>query len=254
MVVIGPKPMKFSDLAYDDTYVADVLFPIRSGKEATVFCCRAQPHTGLSLVAAKVYRPVESRMFRNDALYQQGRHIKDARMRRAFRNKSRTGRRVQYSGWVSSEYETMCILHGCGAAVPKPYTQTHSTIIMEYIGDTDQPAPMLNQIHLPRRESKKLYTKLLEEISLWLACGRVHADLSPFNVLYWRGGFRIIDFPQAVDPSLNPAAFDLLVRDIEILHHYFRDSVDNESAYEIAERLWNENADINYWNKEGFEE
>jgi RIO kinase 1 len=145
--VIGPKPMKFADLAYDDTYVAEVLFPIRSGKEATVFCCQAQPHTGLSLVAAKVYRPIESRMFRNDALYQQGRHINDARMWRAYRNKSRTGRRIQYSGWVSSEYETMCILHDSGAAVPEPYTQTQSTIIMEYIGDPDQPAPMLNQVH-----------------------------------------------------------------------------------------------------------
>ena len=48
-----------------------------------------------------------------------------------------------------------------------------------------------------------------------LARGRVvHADLSVYNLLWWRGRLVIIDFPQAVDAVTNVDAVDLLHRDV----------------------------------------
>ena len=54
-----------------------------------------------------------------------------------------------------------------------------------------------------------------------LSHGRVHADLSAFNVLYWQGDYRIIDFPQSVDPEVHSAAFPLFERDVVRLCQYF---------------------------------
>src|SRR5205085_7289278 len=58
---------------YDDKQISDVLSRVKSGKEATVYCCAAHPGTGLELIAAKVYRPRMFRQLRNDSRYRQGR-------------------------------------------------------------------------------------------------------------------------------------------------------------------------------------
>ena len=44
--------------------------------------------------------------------------------------------------------------------------------------------------------------------------GIVHGDLSAYNLLVWHGRLVVIDFPQAVDPVLNPDGLALLQRDV----------------------------------------
>jgi RIO kinase 1 len=66
----------------------------------------------------------------------------------------------------------------------------------------------------------------------------VHGDLSPFNVLYWRGGVKIIDFPQAVDARFNPNAFFLLRRDLENVCHYFERFGVAADPDRLAGQLW----------------
>ena len=56
---------------------------VKSGKEATVFCCQGGAESPAALLALKVYRPRENRTFKNDAIYQEGRVIMDTRQRRA---------------------------------------------------------------------------------------------------------------------------------------------------------------------------
>lgn len=51
--------------------------------------------------------------------------------------------------------------------------------------------------------------------------GLVHADLSPYNVLWWRERAWLIDLPQAVDLVVNPNGFDLLHRDVTTLSAWF---------------------------------
>jgi len=241
--------MELADLAYDGNYVAEVIRPIKSGKEATVFCCRVEPHSGFELVAAKVYRPLESRSFRNDAVYQRGRYIGDARLRRAYAKKSKAGKSVQYGNWISAEYETMRLLFDAGARVPKPLSMTSSTIVMEYIGTEEEPAQMLSRLHLDPTSAPTVFHEIVSNIELFLANGRVHADLSPFNVLYWDGDIRIIDFPQAVDPFTNIDAFGLLLRDVEnVCTHFGRYGL-HEDAYEVASRIWRANETVNTLNR-----
>lgn len=83
------------------------------------------------------------------------------------------------------------------------------------------PAPVLQRVRLGRAEARDVFERLVRDVGLMLACDRVHADLSAFNVLYWKGEVKIIDLPQAVDARFNPSALALLVRDMERLCGYF---------------------------------
>ena len=56
-------------------------------------------------------------------------------------------------------------------------------------------------MQLEQSEAQALFERLLQNLEIMLGCQRVHADLSAYNVLYWEGQLKIIDFPQAVDPT-----------------------------------------------------
>src|SRR5205814_10054083 len=90
----------------DDSVITEVLEVVQGGKEATVFRCAAAPSSGERFFAAKVYRPMHRRSFHNDAVYQQGRMIINARSRRAYEKGTEFGRKVQYGRWVGSEFAT----------------------------------------------------------------------------------------------------------------------------------------------------
>ena len=49
-------------------WITEVLQTVKSGKEATVYCCAAHPSTGVDLLAAKVYRPHVSRVMKDNAI------------------------------------------------------------------------------------------------------------------------------------------------------------------------------------------
>ncbi len=223
---------------YDDGLITDVLQRLKSGKEATLYCCRAHPSAGTELLAAKVYRPLARRSFRNDAIYQEGRFIGDARLRRAYEKKTLTGRNVQFGGWVEREFEALCILYDAGADVPAPVAQSGPALLMEYLGDEHTSAPMLKHVHLGANEASAVFRAIMRNVELFLACDLVHADLSAFNVLYWDGKVKIIDFPQAVDAFDNPSARSLLARDIRNVCRYFaRYGVDADPS-RLADDLW----------------
>ena len=221
-----------------DDWITDVLYPVKSGKEASVYCCRAHPRVGVELLAAKIYHPVSYRSFRDDAVYQEGRVILDKRMCRAVRRKTRAGKGYQAGAWVDAEYETLQLLYAQGADVPKPYAMSGETILMEYVGDLEMSAPTLHEIRLESDEARRVFELLIHNVETWLSCNRVHSDLSPFNILYWNGNVKVIDFPQAVDPRFNRNAFDLLLRDVNNVSAYFAKHGIQVDSYRIAKDLW----------------
>jgi RIO kinase 1 len=223
---------------YNEGLITDVLDIIKRGKEATVYCCQAHPSTGTKFLAAKIYRPRQFRSFKNDAVYQEGRVILDKRLRRAVKKKTRKGRAVQFTSWVEHEFQTLNLLHAAGADVPRPIAQSGSAILMEYVGDYQLPAPMLKNVSLEPDEAHPFFDLLMGNVELWLACNIVHADLSAFNILYWKGDLKIIDFPQAVDRRLNPSAFPLLSRDIDNLCRYFARYGVHANPSGLAGELW----------------
>src|ERR1051326_8313027 len=112
--------------------ITEVLYPVKRGKEAAVYCCQAHPSTGVDLLAAKIYRPREHRAFKNDAVYLEGRVITNGQVRRAVQKKSRLDRKVQFGLWVKHEFEVLTALAHAGADVPRPVAYTHDALLMEY--------------------------------------------------------------------------------------------------------------------------
>lgn len=224
----------------DDSLITEVLEVVQGGKEATVFRCRAAPSTGRDYVAAKVYRPMERRNFKNDSIYQQGRVILSQRAKRAYENRSDFGRQVQYGRWVNSEYATQQALYEAGADVPEPLACNGSAIVMEWLGSDDQAAVQLRHARFERGEAIDLHDRLMTNIELMLRNNVIHGDLSPFNVLYLsrEQGVRIIDFPQAVDPRENRNACELLFRDVENIGRFFERFGVRSDPGRFASRLW----------------
>ncbi len=231
----------------DEHLLLEVVRPIKSGKEAVVYCCRAHPSLGHDLVAAKVYRPLETRSFRRDEVYQQGRARgarPDARVLRALGKKTQHGRTHKFSAWIAHEMRTLENLHAAGCDVPCPIERTGPVILMDYVGDAEHPAPVLVGVSLDAADAERIYKRLLENVALFLTHHRVHADLSPYNMLYWNGRVTIIDFPQAVDPRYNDDALELLVRDLENTNVFFANQgIDVVDPRDHALALWRKHVD-----------
>lgn len=201
--------------------ITEVLGEIKSGKEGTVYCCRANPSLGHELIAAKVYRERSHRTFKNDSRYREGRVILNKRDARAVNKNTEWGREARFGMWIEHEYQTLKQLSELGADVPKPLVRGGRAVLMEYVGDEHGAAPALQQVALPENDVRPLFQSAVSNLELFLRCNLIHGDLSAYNILYRPGRITIIDFPQAVDPRSNSAALSLLARDVENLCSYW---------------------------------
>lgn len=71
---------------------------------------------------------------------------------------------------------------------------------------------------------------------LWL--DMLHADLSPYNILWTGEDYRIIDFPQAVDPRFNGNALAFLQRDIENVGRFCARFAEIPDPRVVALEIW----------------
>jgi RIO kinase 1 len=224
---------------YEQDLITDVLHVAKSGKEATVYCCAADPATSLQYLAAKVYRPRMFRSLKNDAIYRESRERRDrdGRVRRSARRDEHE-RASRVSSWIEYEFQTQQLLYEAGGDVPKPFAQVGNAVLMEYLGEADEPAPRLNEVTVERGEAQPLFDRLLRNVELFLAHDRIHGDLSAYNILYWQGAAAIIDFAQAVDPRYNEEIYPLLERDVQRICRYFAPYGVVADAKAIASDMW----------------
>jgi RIO kinase 1 len=231
---------------YEADLITDVLSVVKSGKEATVYCCAAHPSTGVAYLAAKVYRPRMFRSLRNDAVYREnrplrdeyGRRVPEERRRRAAGRGGERGRAAQITSWIAYEFETQRLLYDAGADVPRPISQIGNALLMEYVGVGSAAAPLLREVELPRDDARPVFERVLRNVELFLACDRIHGDLSAYNILYRDGITSIIDFAQAVDARSSGDVYDLLARDIERVCRYFTRVGVAADADALAADLW----------------
>ncbi len=233
---------------YDQALISDVTALIKGGKEASVYRCEADPSTGMTWLAAKVYRPRMFRQLRNDKVYREGREVltpdgrpvgKDAdRVARAIGKKTSYGLQIAHTSWLMYEYTTLQRLAGAGAAVPQPVASAENAILMGYIGDEWMPAPTLNEVDLEPDEAASLFSEVLRNVELMLQHDLIHGDLSAYNMLYWAGEITIIDFPQVVNSVGNPNAYFMLQRDIARTCEYFAEQRVKCDPDALVEELW----------------
>ena len=231
---------------YEQKWISDVLLKIKSGKEASVYLCRAGEQVNIPLVAAKVYRPRMLRNLRDDHLYREGRtdldedghELHDDGSIHAILTRSHYGEQIRHQSWIAHEFTVMQALFDAGADVPRPYEMAHNAILMGYVGNLTMPAPTLNEVVLDREEAGQLFSRLMHNLDILLTHEHVHGDLSAYNVLYWEGDVFLIDFPQVVSPKYNRNAFSIFERDITRLCEYFIGQGLSLDPIHLAADLW----------------
>ena len=234
--------------------VDEVLGVLKTGKEAEVFVVerRSADDRHRVLLAHKRYRPTKvgkkgeiedlgftrARTFTNDVVYHEGRKLRYSRDQRAVERMTDYGKRLLADRWPGQELETLERAFASGATVPYPVEFTGDGMLMQLLGDELGAAPRLVNARLSPTELADAYEQLLEELSLLTRASLVHADLSPFNILWWEHRMWIIDFPQAVDLINNPHGFDLLHHDVTTMCRWFeRQGVDTDAEEVFASLL-----------------
>ena len=83
-----------------------------------------------------------------------------------------------------------------GVRVPKPFMLHEDVLLMDLVVDEEgNPAPRLADMELPSEVAERLHREIYDQVRLLLGCGKVHGDLSAFNILMAGAGPTLIDMP-----------------------------------------------------------
>jgi RIO kinase 1 len=197
----------------EDGIIDAVHSRLMSGKEATVYIVEREGHFG----AAKVYKPRDERTFKKTASYVEGRNqTRNSRDRRAMHKKTAYGRGLSEEGWQDMEFQALRSAFDAGVRVPEPYNLYENILLMELVVDAQgAPAPRMADVHLTADEATHLHLQVFLQVKALLAIGRIHGDLSAYNVLMAAAGPTLIDMPQAVNVAGNNNARQILRRDLQ---------------------------------------
>jgi len=188
---------------------------LMSGKEATVYIVEREGHLG----AAKVYKARDERTFKKTASYVEGRNqTRNSRDRRAMQKKSAYGRGLIEENWQEMEFHALRAAFDAGVRVPEPYFLYENVLFMELLVDgAGAPASRLADFTFTAEEATALHQEVFLQVKALLGTGRIHGDLSAYNVLMAAGGPTIIDLPQVVEVAGNNNARQILRRDLRNL-------------------------------------
>jgi len=199
---------------FDDGIIQEVIRPLMSGKEASVYMVRAQDR----VCVAKVYKEANNRSFRQRSAYSEGRTVRNTRQRRAMAKGSKYGKALIEAEWQNAEVSALYRLHDAGVRVPTPFHFGDSVLIMELITGADgNPAPRLWDVQLDKTEALEVHAFLIRQVVRMLCVGLVHGDLSEYNILMSEDGPVIIDLPQATDAAHNRNSERIFLRDVKNL-------------------------------------
>jgi RIO kinase 1 len=205
--VFDKKTLHTFEKLFSDRVIDILDFPISTGKEGNVF-------RGLTpnkkYVAVKVYR-VNTSTFKHISSY----IIGDPR----FKSIRKSRKDIIYA-WTKKEYKNLERINKIGIKAPKPITSINNVLIMEYIGDSERPAPLMKNVKLENPE--EVFKILIYSISeMYKKAELVHGDISAYNILIHKNKPYIIDLGQGVLIE-HPNALDFLKRDIHNIVSYFK--------------------------------
>ena len=218
-----------------DGLVDEVIRSLKSGKEAAVYVVLSEGE----IRCAKVYKEANKRGFHTQAMYREGRKVRNSRQARAMEKGTRFGRKEAEDVWQNTEVDALYRLAALGVRVPRPYSYLEGVLLMELIVDEEGvAAPRLNDLELTGEQALDYHDRLIMEVVKMLCGGLIHGDLSEFNVLVDAQGPVIIDLPQAIDAAANNNAARMLERDVGNLAAYFGQFAPELLTTSYGKEIW----------------
>jgi RIO kinase 1 len=146
---------------------------------------------------------------------------------------------VQEATWTAREWEVLSRLYGAGFSVPEPVHASDRAILMELCRDGEGGAARpLASARISPEIAAPLFDAVCADVERMLWLDVIHADLSPYNILWNGEAYRIIDFPQAVDPRFNGNALSFLQRDLENVGRFCARFAKIPDPREAAMEIW----------------
>jgi RIO kinase 1 len=192
---------------------------VSKGKEANVFrgLKKGKPR------ACKIYR-VETSSFKTMHEYLEGdkrfEHVKNTK-------------RDLVNAWCSKEFKNLGIAFKTGCHAPRPFKAMNNVLVMEFLGN-EQAAPMLKDVRLDDWEG--VFMVLIKDLKKLFRAGIVHADVSEYNILYWKQRPFMIDMGQGVLKT-HPSAKHFLERDCENVARFFSQKGLKTTTKQVLEEI-----------------
>jgi len=183
---------------------------VSTGKEANVYYGEGADGRGCAI---KIYRTTQIE-FKHRDIYIRN----DSR----FKHKaSQHNPRKLIALWAEKEWINLNKLQKCRVPCPATIELRKNVLVMEFLGKDGVPAPKLRDVPLDADKLCACYRQCVHIMrQLYQTCRLVHADLSEYNILYYKGSPWIIDVAQAVEND-DPNALQFLRRDCETMTAFF---------------------------------
>ena len=184
---------------------------ISTGKEANVY----HASSGQSVDrAVKIYK-TSILIFKDRDKYVTG----EFRFRHGY---CRHNPRKMVRTWAEKEMRNLTRMYQGGIPCPEPVILRSHVLVMEFIGESGWPAPLLKDVAISESKARELYLQCVQIMrDIYWKCRLVHADLSEFNMLYHRDKVYIIDVSQSVEHD-HPHALEFLRKDCTNVTEFFK--------------------------------
>jgi RIO kinase 1 len=229
--VLDPRTRMILLQLLNRNIVSEINGVLSTGKEANVYHAATIPpedaerETAPQLLnrAIKVYK-TSILVFKDRDKYVTGEY----RFRSGY-NKS--SNRAMVKVWAEKEFRNLRRLHAAGLPCPEPiYLKAH-VLVMSFLGNSKgYPAPRLRDVQFDDTQTgdeiverwRSIYIDLLCYMrKMYQVCRLVHADLSEYNLLYYKSTLYLIDVSQSVEHD-HPRSLEFLRMDIKNISDFFR--------------------------------
>ena len=180
-------------------------YPISTGKESGVF--KAYVHG--KPIAVKIYK-MSTLKFGKIETYIRGDY-------RFAKEKLSRGNVVYV--WAKKEFTNLSELRKAGVLCPVPIGFHKNIMAMSYVGTKELPAPILKDADFDPETVFETVVRMMSDA--YRKANLVHADLSEYNMLYYRKKVYFIDVGQSVNIK-HPSSEIFLRRDIFNICTFFR--------------------------------
>lgn len=187
---------------------------VSTGKEANVYHATMKDGSSIKDIAIKIYK-TSILTFKDRDKYVSG----EFRFRHGY---CRHNPRKMVRTWAEKEMRNLSRVHDAQIPCPKPLLLRSHVLLMQFIGTSGIPAPLLKDADLSESKAHQLYLDCVHLVrNLYTRAKLVHADLSEFNLLYHQGTAYVIDVSQSVEMD-HPRSLYFLKKDCHNINSFFR--------------------------------
>eukprot|EP01117_Protostelium_nocturnum_P009633 TRINITY_DN3441_c0_g1_i1.p1 TRINITY_DN3441_c0_g1~~TRINITY_DN3441_c0_g1_i1.p1 ORF type:complete len:488 (+),score=185.54 TRINITY_DN3441_c0_g1_i1:155-1618(+) len=123
--------------------------------------------------------------------------------------------------WAEKELRNLNRLKSAEIPCPDPIILRNHVLVMSFIGTDGLPAPKLKDANLSEDRLRECYLQCIKIMrKMYHQCKLVHADLSEYNILYFKKSLYFIDVSQSVEHD-HPQALEFLRSDCTNITDFF---------------------------------